>query len=373
MTSDRRPARAVATAPVRVADVGGWTDTWFGSPGQVCHLAVGPGVRVEAVLVEPGLLEPGPVPAPVAGPERPVRLIAPDLGEDYAIGPSADRGWAAPAPGRHPLLEHAVTSVLEAVDLPAGRTVTVTITSAVPAGASLGTSGAVVVALLAALDALFGRSRTPAELAVAAHQVESARAGRESGVQDQWAAALGGCGLLAIGPYPEVRHRAVPVATEVRAELGERLVTVVFGAHDSSAVHAEVIEAMVGCGGAGHDRARAALRDLAALAREAADALAAGSIAGWAEVLVAATAGQGRLHPALVGPAHRAAIDVAVGQGARGWKVNGAGGGGGSLTVVADDAAAADRLRAALAATDPGWRLVDLAPAPGLAVRTTAR
>jgi D-glycero-alpha-D-manno-heptose-7-phosphate kinase len=87
-------ARAVATAPVRIADVGGWTDTWFGSPGRVCHLAVGPGVRVEATLLD----------ADPRGCERPVRLVAPDLAEDYRVGPSPDAGWRAPVPGRHPLL-----------------------------------------------------------------------------------------------------------------------------------------------------------------------------------------------------------------------------------------------------------------------------
>ena len=34
--------------PVRVCDVGGWTDTWFAERGRVCSLAVGPGVSVRA-------------------------------------------------------------------------------------------------------------------------------------------------------------------------------------------------------------------------------------------------------------------------------------------------------------------------------------
>ena len=35
--------RFECSAPIRIADCGGWTDTWFGSPGQVCHLAMEPG------------------------------------------------------------------------------------------------------------------------------------------------------------------------------------------------------------------------------------------------------------------------------------------------------------------------------------------
>lgn len=368
--------RVVATAPVRVADVGGWTDTWFGAPGRVCHLAVGPGVRVEARVVPRGALPPAERDGGV------VRLVAPDLGADYVVGPAPgqiggdddaeDRGWRSPWPGRHPLLEHAVAAVLEAVDLPPGVGVEVRVASAVPAGASLGTSASVVVAVIGALDALVaGGGRTPEEVAVLAHRVETARAGREAGVQDQWAAAVGGAQLLAVGPYPEVRRTGVELAPATVDELAGRLVTVVFGPHASSAVHGQVIDALVACGDVEHDLARRALRRLSELAGDAADALAAGDLGAWAEVLVASVDAQAALHPDLVGPAHRAAIEVARRLGAAGWKVNGAGGAGGSLTVVAGagaDAASAVGLAEALAALDPAWRVADLAPAPGLTV-----
>lgn len=349
--------RVVATAPVRVADVGGWTDTWFGSPGSVCNLAVGPGVSVGAALVA----------APDGADDLPVRVVA--LGEDYRIGPSPEHRWRWPTPGRQPLLEHAIASVLEEVSVPAGLSVDLEISSAVPAGASLGTSGSVVVAVLGALDALFGRARPPADLAVAAHAVETVRAGRESGVADQWAAALGGCALLRIEPYPEVRHQAVVLDPAMEQAVGERLVTVVFGAHDSSAVHAEVIGRMGGSGAA-TDRARAALGELGVLAGDAAAALRGGSVDTWAEVLTAATDAQRALHPDLVGPAHHAAIEVAHGHGASGWKVNGAGGRGGSLTVVAADRDGAGRLGAAMGLVDPTWQVLDLTPARGLDVVT---
>ena len=82
-----------------------------------------------------------------------------------------------------------------------------------PPGASLGTSASVVVALLGALDELVGGGRRlPDDLARLAHQVETERAGREAGVQDQWAAAMGGVGLLAVGPYPDVRHEPIDLA-----------------------------------------------------------------------------------------------------------------------------------------------------------------
>ena len=344
--------RVVVDVPVRVADVGGWTDTWFGAPGQVCHLAVGPGVRVVAAVV-----------ARPSDEDRPVRLVLPDLGTDHRCGPSADRGWAVPEPGTHPLLEHAVAAVLEAVAVPGPIGIEVTITSAVPPGASLGTSAAVVVGVLSALDRLVaGGKRSAGDLAVLAHQVETERAGRESGVQDQWAAAMGGCGLLTISPYPQVRHQRVELSPSVVRELRERLVTVVFGTHDSSAVHRQVINDVVGCSGADHERTRQALRELGMLAGEAAHALRSGDVDRWAETLTAATEAQAALHPDLVGAAHRAAIGVAQAEGAVGWKVNGAGGAGGSLTCVTGRGRSARSLTAALRAADPTWTFPELEP-----------
>lgn len=364
--------RAAATAPVRVADVGGWTDTWFGSPGRVCSLAVGPGVEVTAEVVPRA-----------AGAAAPVRLVAPDLGLDVGCKPHPVHGWSRPTPTAHPLLAHAVAEVLEGVAVPPEVGIALTITSAVPPGASLGTSAAVVVALLAALDALVGvddgrgcvggTGADAGDLARRAHHVETARAGREAGVQDQWAAALGGCLDLAVAPYPDVRARSVALAAPVEEALARRLVTVVFGAHDSSAVHHEVITAITGCGGVDHDRARTALRRLAALAGRAAACLEAGDLDGWAAVLREATEAQEQLHPALVGSAHRTGIAVGAEAGAIGWKVNGAGGDGGSLTLLAGPSPdAGEQLAHALRAADPTWVVVPLAPGHPPQVRVSS-
>ena len=35
-----------AVAPIRIADIGGWTDTWFAGHGVVCNIAVSPCVDV---------------------------------------------------------------------------------------------------------------------------------------------------------------------------------------------------------------------------------------------------------------------------------------------------------------------------------------
>src|SRR5690349_6967382 len=137
-----------ATAPVRVCDAGGWTDTWFAGGGLVCSVAVDPGAEVVIELRD----EAGPLTLDLAA-----------TGEQYALARDA------PLPGRHPLLEQA----LAWHPLPEARAARVHIAAAVPPGSGVGTSAAVVVALLAAARASSGETIEPHDLARAAHAVET--------------------------------------------------------------------------------------------------------------------------------------------------------------------------------------------------------
>ncbi len=362
-TRNRSGTRTVrVSAPVRIADVGGWTDTWFAPRGAVCHLGVGPGVTVEATASD------GPIG------NRPVRIIAPDLGEDYRCGPDPHHGWAEPAPGRQPLLEHAVAAVL--AGRPSVPDVAVHVHSAVPPGASLGTSASVLVALIGALDALvaapgemavLSTDAARARLAARAHAVETERAGRQSGVQDHWAAAFGGAELLQIHSYPEVVRSPIEIGPRVLGALESRTVTVGLGAHDSSAVHAQVIGHLTDSDAAAAS-ARAHLGDLATLATRAAAALRRDDVTGWSRTLTGATDIQARLHSELVGPAHHRLIATARDHGALGWKVNGAGGRGGSITVVFASPHGAGRFTDSIAANEPGATICALRPWGGARV-----
>src|SRR4029453_5159321 len=132
------PSRTItATAPIRICDNGGWTDTWVARRGKGFNIAVRP------------LATPRIAAFPPATREERVVLDARNYGVRYA--PRLD----SPDWGPHPLLEASFREIRpqEMADIE------VTIRSDAPAGASTGTSAAVLVALLGALDRLVDGGR----------------------------------------------------------------------------------------------------------------------------------------------------------------------------------------------------------------------
>lgn len=297
------PDGVTVAVPVRACDVGGWTDTWFAAAGRVCSLALEPGVVVRAEVTGAG-----------------IHFDLPDAGEHFPAGE---------APDRHRLLVEAVAEAAPPPDLG----VRLTISAAVPPGTSLGTSASVCVGIVAAVDALTrGRPRPPTELAVAALRVEVDRLGRQSGVQDQLAAAHGGINRIDV-EHPSATVTPLPVDSAVRSALDEQLLHVAYGGpHDSSAVHEQVIATLESAGGQAEP-----LRYLADLAGTAADSLTAGDLVTWGRVLTEATDTQRALHPALLSADAEELIALASAAGALGWKVNGAAGASGSLSVLCPD------------------------------------
>jgi D-glycero-alpha-D-manno-heptose-7-phosphate kinase len=302
------------TAPVRICDCGGWTDTWFARRGAVLHIAIWPGVTVRASAT-PG--------AEIA------HVTLASYGDTYTFDTSRP-------PGRHPIIEAAIG------DYPLrGSTLELEVSSEMPPGASTGTSAAVAVALIAALQALRGDAATAGELARAAHRLETERLGLQSGVQDQIAAARGGVNFIEIVEYPETIVTPVPISESVRGRLGAQLLLVYLGrAHLSSSVHETVIASL-----ARDDGPRGVLDDLERAAIEARDALVGGDLERFGRALRQNVEAQARLHPSVAGQAARAVGALADEAGALGWKVNGAGGDGGTVAVLFDDDAIDARAR----------------------------
>jgi D-glycero-alpha-D-manno-heptose-7-phosphate kinase len=324
-----------ASAPVRICDNGGWTDTWFGGPGRVLNIAVTPRVEVSIRAT--------------VGPD-PVVLDVDTFGDRYSIVPGSSRV------ARHPLLEAAI----DAFPPPRGLAVEVGVRSGVPAGCGTGSSAAVAVALLGALAALRLEQRSPADIAYAAHRLEVDVLGVQSGIQDQLSAAFGGINYLEIETYPEARVYPLPTWED----LGPRLTLVFLGrAHDSSAVHRQVIET-VGSRGSG---VFSRLRVAAVAAR---DAVLARDLEAFGQAMIANTEAQGSLHPALVGVDARRVIACAAAQGSTGWKVNGAGGDGGSITILSATRKAKRALEDGVAALDKRYRVLPIQISPvGFEVR----
>jgi D-glycero-alpha-D-manno-heptose-7-phosphate kinase len=332
-----------SVAPIRVCDNGGWTDTWFSKHGAVFNIAVRPRAEVRVRVSASG--PPGIV------------LHAEDFGERYVVAPQPS-AW-----GPHPLLEAAIAFM----KVPSHLGLEVSIHSEAPSGAGTGTSAAVTVALVGALEALGPVRSTPREVARAAHQVETELLGRQCGIQDQIAAAFGGINYIEMPAYPEATVFPIRLPGALWRELDRRLCVVYLGrAHDSSAIHEHVIRELED---AGPDCRQ--LQDLRGTASRSRDALLAGDLAALGRAMVDNTEAQARLDPALVGAQARQVIAIARDHGALGWKVNGAGGEGGSITLLCDAGASRRRglLRDVLGANPASRRIPTSLSRAGLRVR----
>lgn len=312
MSNSPRPVRLInSLAPIRICDNGGWTDTWFAGRGAIFNIGVYPYAEVQIEVYRTADV-----------PER-IVINAENFGERYAIPPER-KGWV-----RHPLLEASI----ERMKVPDDVAIQVSIFSEAPAGASTGTSAAVAVALVGALDCLTPGRLSAHEAAYTAHAIEVEMLKRQSGIQDQLCSAFGGINYIEMFNYPHATVSPLQVPNPIWWELERRLVLVFLGhSHDSSQVHEKVIRELES---AGPDSPKLeALRRTAGRSR---DAVLAGDFAALGRAMTQNTEAQARLNPYLVSRDAQQVIAIAKSHGALGWKVNGAGGEGGSLTILASD------------------------------------
>jgi D-glycero-alpha-D-manno-heptose-7-phosphate kinase len=299
-----------SVAPIRICDNGGWTDTWFAEQGRIFNIGVNPYAEVQIEI------------RPVHAQEDRIILNAENYGERYVIQPE-NIEW-----DRHPLLEASI----ERMGVPEDMAIQATIFSEAPAGGSTGTSAAVTVALIGALDRLTPGRMTPHEVAYTAQSIEVDMLHQQCGIQDQLCSAYGGINYIDMFDYPHSSVSPIRVSDTIWWELERRLVLIYLGkSHSSSKVHESVIAELEG---AGPDcKQLVDLRKTAGLSR---DALYAGDFEGLGRAMIENTEAQGRLHPGLISRDAARIIEIAKAHGAFGWKVNGAGGEGGSLTLLCD-------------------------------------
>ena len=193
-----------------------------------------------------------------------------------------------------------------------------------PPGSGLGGSGALGVALVAAMDLLRGERRMAAETASIAFRIETEEAGIVGGSQDQYAAALGGFQVLAYGA-PSVSSERPHLSASCVRELEAHLVLCYTGASRfSSDTHRRVWEAF----DRGDAAVRTALDGLKACAQNMRAALERGDIGAVAEVLTENWRHQQALAEGMRTEVMAKLEDVAREAGADGVKACGAGAGG---------------------------------------------
>ena len=313
-----KPLRVInSAAPIRICDNGGWTDTWFAGHGKIFNIGVYPIVEVQ--------LEVYPL---ESGRERFV-IHAENFGERYALDPAAD-SW-----DRHPLLE----ATIRRMNVSEDYCFQANIFSEAPSGASTGTSAAVSVALVGALDCLTPGRLSPHEVAYTAHSVEVDLLKLQSGIQDQLCSTFGGINYIEMFDYPKASVSQIRVPDSTWWELERRLALIYLGrSHDSSKIHERVIRELEGLG---PDCRK--LEDLRRTAELSRDTIYRGDFTGLGRAMSENTAAQGRLHAELISAQAQKVIEIARGHGAVGWKVNGAGGEGGSVTLLCGSSSSVHR------------------------------
>ncbi|MFO7976893.1 MAG: GHMP kinase [Candidatus Hydrogenedentota bacterium] len=306
-----KPRRVInAMAPIRICDLGGWTDTWFAETGAVFNIGVYPYAEVQIYVREMQSDAPRIV------------IHAENYDERYAVDPQNIEY------DRHPLLEASI----DIMELPENLSFEINLYSRAPGGCSTGTSAAITTALLGALDLLTPGYRTPHEIARLAHRVETEKLGLQCGIQDQICSAHGGLCFIEMYQYPVASVSSLLVSNSIWWELERRLVLVYLGkTHSSSTVHGRVIERLES-----ENADKSVLEPLRQAAVAGKDAVYAGDFDALGKAMIDNTEAQAALHSKLVSDEAKAIIDVARKYGAVGWKVNGAGGEGGSLTILCD-------------------------------------
>jgi D-glycero-alpha-D-manno-heptose-7-phosphate kinase len=300
-----------AAAPVRLDLAGGWTDVPPFSAregGVVVTAAIKLFARAEVQLGGSGF-----------------RLVSEDLNDRLEVSDST----GLVRDGRLDLLKAGLRI------LPVGGC-TLTTRSDAPSGSGLGSSGALDVALVAALSAARGERPDPVEIAETACHLESVEAGIPGGRQDQFASSHGGFLRLEFHD-PEAEVQRLKLDAGFLADLGRRIVLCYTSASRFSGT---TIDRVMRAYERGDDQVASALHGLRDVADMMANALVTSDSALVGRLLNANWRHQQALDPGMRTP-EMARLEKAVfAAGALGGKAAGSGAGGCMFFLGPDDPAA---------------------------------
>src|SRR5207253_9988727 len=319
------PSEFRATGPTRLDFAGGWAEVLAccaRGGGVVVSGCIGLSARVDLKLG--GAL---------------IRLVSEDLGQELECADS--RGLVLD--GRLDLVKAALRM------FPVQSACTLTTRSDAPPGSGLGSSGALDVALVAALAGARGERLSGREIAEQAWYLETVEAKIPGGKQDQFAAALGGFQRLSFRD-PDVGMEPITLDAAFAAELERRTVLCYTGrSRMSGATIARVMAAY----GRGDRGVTDALRAMKEVAETMAEAVRSASLTRVAALLTEYWKHQQALDPEMRTPEMAQLEQAVTAAGALGGKAAGSGAGGCMVFVTGDSPAAVIAAASAGAATRP--------------------
>ncbi|MFX1425692.1 MAG: hypothetical protein ACFFBE_04510 [Promethearchaeota archaeon] len=294
-----------ARAPVRICDIGGWTDTWFCPKGAVFNISIGLYSSIRISLNYSNKIN-------IFSENLNLRSKIEDINKIYYDG-NLD------------LLKAAIKrmEIKEGMDI--------SVRTEAPPGSGTGTSASIMVALIAALNHVSNKDFTPLEIAKLAHQIETEELKLESGVQDQFAAAQGGINFMEIF-YPEVKITPLKIEDNMKYELEKNLILVFLSSRSSSEMHKAVIKNY----NKGDLSTLESFEIIKNCAYEMKKAIETKDLNYMGELMSKNWNAQKQLHKLMVNSIIDKVEHIAIKSGALGFKVNGAGGGG-SATILANN------------------------------------
>lgn len=303
-------------APVRVCDIGGWTDTWFYKQGAVINFCVDLYSYIR--LVENN--------------SNSINIISENLDLNAKIKDYRQIEYD----GILDLLKAAV----KRMEIKSGLNIYAR--SDAPPSCGTGTSASIAVALIGALSKFSDKYLSPYQIAELAHKLETEELGLESGVQDQYAAAFGGINFMEIN-YPAVKISNIKVDNKRIFELESQMILVYFGSRSSSEMHLQVIQNFK----EGNESTIKAFDMLKKSAYEMVRAINSEDIHAVGEIMNKNWESQKALHSMMTPPIIKKTETIAFQNGAIEFKCNGAGGGG-SAVILAEKGCEYDLKKALL-------------------------